>query len=362
MAGFTPSHISINSKILLLLETISRKQGELSTLKRTAKEELLIESIANIDAVHFSTRIEGNALSRDQVTQALESRKKPAQTRDLNEILNYSRVRRMIRDWAWNKKPFNEEWVLKHHAEILKGIVKGRLRGQYREAQCVIKDSKTRGIVYMAPEWKEVPELMRGLLGWLKKERLSGASPLLLAAQFHFEFVTIHPFMDGNGRLARLLTNGILLGSGYDVERYAALEKQHEHDRSAYYEAMRVLQSGNYYEIPHNQDIYSWVKYWLECLLATYNEALERVNHSAEFPLDPSGTLPAENRLRRAEALFRRHKRLRASEYCDLSGLGRTQAVADLNTLLDGGFIEKVGGGRSTLYKIRTLDPEKKKS
>jgi len=352
MAGFVPSVIGLDAEIVSLLEVISRKQGELSVHKRRIQDEVTLESAAIVDAVHFSTKIEGNSLSRDQVTQALESKKVKAPTRDLNEVLNYSRARRLVREWSLKGRSFSEEWVLEHHAEVLKGIVKGRLRGHYREAQCAVKDSKTHAIVYMAPDWGDVPVLMKGLLSWTRQHKATGASPLLRAAQFHYEFVTIHPFMDGNGRLARLLTNGIVLAGGYEVERYAAMEKQHELNRGAYYRALRALQASNYYDIPSGQDIRSWVTYWLRCLLATYDEALGRVGGSVPThdSTHPSGI---DNRLQRAESIFRRHQKLGAGEYADLAGLGRTQAVADLNSLVESGVLEKVGGGRSTVYRIK---------
>jgi Fic family protein len=208
----------------------------------------------------------------------------------------------------------------------------------------------------MAADAKDVPLLMKGLLGWLRRERTRGSSHLLTAAQFHFQLVTIHPFMDGNGRLARLLTNGILLSGGYDIERFAALEKQHEKNRTAYYHALRSLQAHTYYDIPRGQDIGTWAVYWLKCLLATYEEALTRVSGAKSRP--PSLQPPAfDDRFRKAESLFRRHIKLRASEYADLTGLARTQAVSDLNRLVEMGIVEKVGGGRSTIYRLKAAKP-----
>lgn len=360
MALFTPSRINLSSEILQLIETISRKQGELTAHKLNIHDSTHIGIVAAIDAVHFSTKIEGNALSRDQVTQVLQSKKKvKAHMRDLREVLNYSRVRRMVREWSLREKSFSDEWVLEHHLELLKGIVQGRLRGHYRTAQCVIQNSRTHEIVYMAAEWSDVPDFMKGLLSWLRKNWKEGVSPLLLAAQFHFEFVTIHPFMDGNGRLARLLTNGILLLGGYDVERYAALEKQHEKDRAGYYHALRSLQTSNFYDIPAGQDIGSWVVYWLQCLLSAYEEALERITGIKESS-DLFTGHSWDARLQKARVLFHRYQHLRATDYADLLGVGRTQAVSDLNRLVGIGIIGKVGGGRSTVYQIRQVQSDKK--
>ncbi|MEK7690697.1 MAG: Fic family protein [Bdellovibrionota bacterium] len=349
---FMPSTISIDAEVLQLLEAISRKQGELSAHQHSIRDQQEIETIATIDAVHFSTKIEGNHLSRDQVTQALKTKEPKSPNHDLREVLNYSRARTLAREWVSKKKPFDDEWVLSLHKELLHGIVNGKLRGHYREAQCVIQDSKSRAIVYMAADAKDVPLLMNGLLTWLRRQRVLSASPLLLAAQFHFELVTIHPFMDGNGRIARLLTNGILLSGAHDIEHFAALEKQHEKDRAAYYRALRSLQAQNYYDIPHHQDIHSWVTHWLKCLLATYEEALIRV--SGAKPISPSNHPPSiADRLEKAASVFRRHSKLRASEYADLMGLARTQAVADLNRLVEAGTLVRVGGGRSTVYKVK---------
>src|SRR4051794_10597275 len=106
MAKFISSSIIIDSELLHLIEVISRKQGELSAIKRDIRDDMQIESIAAVDAVHYSTKIEGNTLTRNQVTEALASKTaKKAATRDLNEVLNYSRARRMIRDWALKDKP-----------------------------------------------------------------------------------------------------------------------------------------------------------------------------------------------------------------------------------------------------------------
>ncbi len=127
-----------------------------------------------------------------------------------------------------------------------------------------------------------------------------------------------------------------------------------------YYQSLRALQSANYYDIPPGQDISSWVLYWLRCLDRTYEEALERLA-GPNTSSDLTGVQVIDERLRKAESLFRRHGKLRAAEYADLMSVGRTQAVADLNALTAAGFVEKAGGGRSTVYRVKgpSLRPRK---
>src|SRR5205809_769852 len=106
MAGFVPSSIAIDGEILRLLDTVSLKQGELSAHRHRIQDEASLNIAAIVDAVHFSTKLEGNSLSRDQVTRALEFGKVRAPARELREVLNYSRARRMVREWSLKTRPF----------------------------------------------------------------------------------------------------------------------------------------------------------------------------------------------------------------------------------------------------------------
>ena len=111
VVAFAPSSIRLDGEILGLLEAVSRRQGELSAHQHGVQDEMLLQSAAAVDAVHFSTKIEGNKLSREQVTQALESGRAKAPARDLREVLNYARTRRMVREWSSRLRPFNDTWI-----------------------------------------------------------------------------------------------------------------------------------------------------------------------------------------------------------------------------------------------------------
>ena len=341
----------LRSSIIRLISEVSRLQGELQGLRLPVANLLDIQSLAQVDSVHFSTKIEGNALTHKQVTEILL--KKKGQTRggrDLKEVVNYARTRQQLLSDAGSPKSFNHDLILKTHATLMRGIVRGRLKGHYRESQNVIRDSRTRQIVYLPPEAGDVRALMTDLIRWCEKQKTDG-DPLVAAAVFHYRFVTIHPFLDGNGRTARLLTNVLLSRAGFEVHRYAALEKQHEKNRSAYYSMLRASQAETYYEIPESLDLSDWIEYFLLCLRDCYLEALERVRGSGSGSL--SSDFEYEPRLKHALKIFKKNNRLSAAEYVALMAVGRTQAVADLNELIERGFIERVGGGRSSFYRRR---------
>lgn len=349
MTEFKPHIYVFDSTVVNLIAEISFLQGELNTSVRAIRDEYQIYTLANIDAVHYSTKIEGNKLTRDQVTRALLEKKKTSHINyDIQEVINYSKAKKFALEQIHKKIDIN--LILSVHAQLLDKIVKGKLKGHFREAQNVIKDSRTGEIVFLPPEVKDVHSLMKGLLNYIHKNQIEKISPLILAPIFHYEFVTIHPFMDGNGRLARIISNAILSVGGYDVHKYAALEKQHEKERIKYYHSLRSLQAQNYYDIPSTQNITSWIVYWLTCLRETYKEALARVSPFSQLIV--SEDIIHYDRLAKAISLFKRHITLKAADYAVMMGLERTQAVADLNILLEKELIKKVGGGRSTVYRL----------
>ncbi len=340
---------TLSPKSITLLETVARLEGEIRASARGLASDSEVQAEASIDAIHFSTRIEGNALSREQVTKALTGKQRGLshkKERDIKEVLNYSKARHYLFQQAARTRGVTVDLILEAHRILMDGIVAGKLKGRFREAQNVIKDSATHSIVYLPPEAKDVPSLMGGLCKGISRELRSGAiSPLVLAGAFHFEFVTIHPFMDGNGRAARLLTTYLLAAQGYELVKYATIEKKHEADRAKYYSALNRLQGYSFYDIPQGNDIGSWVHYWLECLASACEEARGKI-----INVSPNVDLTLSQRLQQAIGLFRRHKRLSARDYQQLTGLGRTQAVADLKQLHDQGWIQRKGGGRSTIY------------
>ena len=348
MQNINPKY-EINNRILSLLNDISQSQGVLNASQLPAEDYMHINSLASIDAVHYSTKLEGNRLTHKQVTMIVTDKKSKniiKYEKDIKEVINYAKARNFLSQDKTLVKEIDRELVLKIHSFLMDKIVVGKLKGYYRQAQNVIQDIKTRNIVYMPPEAADVPKMMSKLYSWTKDALINDASPLIIAAFFHYYFVTIHPFMDGNGRCSRLLTNFILDRHGFIVSRYASIEKVHEQNKMDYYKYLNKHQGQLFYDIPENIDLTDWLGYWLTCLKTTYTEATERLQ--ANIPTIGLN----DHRLKKAYSLFLKHKKLKAAEYQLLVGLGRTQSVSDLNKLVKQGLIKKVGGGRSQTYII----------
>jgi Fic family protein len=345
--NYTPVY-TLDASILSKIESISQKEGQLRAMALSVEKKMEMVSLSTVDAVHFSTKLEGNALTLEQVTQALFGKSpKHKAGRDLQEVLNYSKAKSKLAEYAKRDTLLTKSLVLKTHTVLMSNIVEGRLKGCYRTSQNVIHEANSKAIVYLPPTVDDVVPLMKSLLDWVNRSLLEGVSALIVAPIFHYYFVTIHPFLDGNGRSARLLTYFILTKQGMVISEFAALEKQHEHNRAAYYSQLRRLQAETFYDISPTQNLTSWVTYWLDCLNSTYDEALLRCTEASDVVVEEG----MEPRLRKGLALFKTHPRLTAAQYQVLMGLGRTQAVADLNQLVAKGFIQKLGSGRTVVYR-----------
>jgi Fic family protein len=177
----------------------------------------------------------------------------------------------------------------------------------YCDGQNVIRDSRSRRIVYTPPEAKDVPPLMKALVEWMGSSQEDLLPCPLRAGIAHHQFATIHPWYDGNGRTARLLTTLVLHLGGYGLKGLYSLEEYYARDLSAYYRALSVGPSHNYYEGRAEADITSWVEYFCAGTADSFESVKRRAQEAAgSGARDRSDALRRlDPRQRRALELFR---------------------------------------------------------
>lgn len=182
---------------------------------------------ARVRSAHYSTRIEGNRLTLAQAGEVVASSKVEfhGRERDVREVRNYWNALLRTEEWAAAKAPVSEEMIRRLHALVDRGA---RARPtSYRDGQNVIRDAAFNAIVYLPPEATDVPALMTALVGWCKSAEKERLPVPLIAGLMHYQFVTIHPYYDGNGRTARLLATFVLSRSGYGLNGLLSLEEYH---------------------------------------------------------------------------------------------------------------------------------------
>ena len=239
---------------------------------------------ARLFSTHYSTMIEGNRLTQEQVSRVIEKHEHVAgRERDEREVLGYYAALANVEQFAAGRIAVTERHVKTLHALVMAGGTSKVKPSDYRDGQNVIRDSRSRGIVYLPPEAHDVPVLMKDMVGWIGASEARALPCPIRAGIAHYQFATIHPYYDGNGRTARLLTTLILHLGGYDLKGLYSLEEYYARNLGDYYEALTIGPSHNYYEGRAGADITRWVEYFCKGAAESFENVRKRAEDAARM-------------------------------------------------------------------------------
>jgi Fic family protein len=190
----------------------------------------------------------------------------------------------------------------------------------------VIRDA-SGGLVYLPLEAKDVSPLMKEVAAWINQSWDKVPVPLI-AGMAHYQFVTIHPFFDGNGRTARTLTTWILYKGGYDLGKFYALEEFYALDLQGYYAALVTHPHHNYYEGRAAASVTTWLDYFLRGMAEIFSKVAQQVTklQRQEEILDDSLLRQLDHRARRVLAIFANQMVIRSSDVANILGISQRQA------------------------------------
>jgi Fic family protein len=239
------------------------------------------------------------------------------------------------------------------HALVMAGGKSNVKPTEYRDGQNVIRDGRTKAIVYMPPEAKDVKKLMRGMVDWINGN--SELPPPVVAGIAHYQFATIHPYYDGNGRTARLLTTLILHLGGYDLKGLYSLEEYYARNLGLYYDALTVGESHNYYLGRAESDITKWVEYFTQGMADAFENVWKRMKGAeTQGALDQSDIIrKLDPRQRRALQLFQEFETITSRQISELFGFKPRTTAALCATWVENGFIDIVdASNKGRKYKL----------
>lgn len=278
---FTP-RFQITPKIAGFLMRIEAAKEKVLHCPLTPTVLVSIRESAKLFTTHYSTMIEGNRLTVEQIDEVLKKNQHfPGRERDEKEVKGYYAALDQIEQWVASANPVNEKRVQFIHALVMGGGRKTAKPTPYRDGQNAIRDSGTRAIVYMPPTAQDVPDLMQGLIRWVHENPLPCP---IIAAIAHYQFATIHPYYDGNGRTARLLTTYLLHLGGYGLKGLYSLEEYYAKNLGGYYDALTIGPSHNYYSGRAEADITSWIEYFIDGMTTSFEKVLQ---HMADAKGEP---------------------------------------------------------------------------
>lgn len=344
-----PPRFQPTNEVLLLISSIDEFKGEWRVVEKIEPERLIsLRRVATIESIGSSTRIEGAKLSDREVEAMLGNlRSESFRSRDEEEVAGYAYVMETIHA-SWADMPVTEGVVLQLHRDLLRYSRKDeRHRGGWKtlpnHVVAIGPDGQQIGIVFETATPFKTPRLMQELFEWLaKEEREPVLHPLLRIAVFNVVFLAIHPFQDGSGRLSRVLSNLLLLRSGYSFVSCSSLESVIEHNKDAYYLALRRTQTTLGRD---DADWEPWILFFLRSMRTQVNRLREKLDSRIKRPTSLS---PLAERL---ASLLRERGALSVAEAVDFTGANRHTLKDKFGELVDAGMAELHGKGRGAHYR-----------
>jgi len=343
--------IKLTQEVLSKISKIDEFKGLWQGSLRISPQVLgRLKSWVIITSTGASTRIEGGKMTDEEIARFLRGLKsKTPKNRDEQEVAGYADLIGRIFD---NYKTINltENWILQFHSILLQFSEKDKAhKGEYKSANNTVVMVNRQGeqvvLFNPMPPYLVKPE-MEAVIVWTNEQlAIKEIHPILIIANFIFEFLAIHPFKDGNGRMSRALTNLLLLKAGYAYVPYVALDEIIEEMKAEYYLALRATQKNHKTD---NEDIAPWLEYLLGVLV----KQVERARKLIES--DQPEKLLSEKQMQIYQ-LFGSSKDIGVAEISKLlkGKIPKATIKQALSRLVLLKLLERIGQARSTRYRIR---------
>lgn len=340
--NFTYTHKIVNN----LVAIASAREAVLNSYL-VPKWEISLRRDALIRAAHASTAIEGNPLTLEEVSQLAQGRKVMATRKAELEVLNYLRVLENIEKYN-EKGKITEKIILKLHKDVTKDVLEAPEHvGKYRELQVYVGNRITGKVIFMPPSPGEVTELMREFIEWINSTDSHNLDPVIVAGLSHYEFVRIHPFVDGNGRTARALATLILNLRDFDIKKFFALDDYYDSDRTAYYNALKSVDQ-------KTLDLTQWLEYFTDGVLLSISKIKEKVVRLSleKHKKESKGQVALTERQMKIIEILQKNGKITAGDAAKVFKITRQAALKELNKLVKLEVIKLEGKGRGANYVL----------
>lgn len=337
---------SYTPAIINQLTMIERLYGQLTAEQLIPSLTLKLSQENQILSTHYSTSIEGNPLSPLDVTNIILNDQIPV-TKSEKEVKNYFAVLNTIFIMAKKQEKLTTDLTKKLHHELMNGIEVKDL-GKFRDSGVFVGHrTQTEIVVKHNPPFhteKEIEKALTELFEWVMSN--DPTHPLLKAGIMHHQFVYIHPFLDGNGRLARILTAYYLLLKHYEVTKFFILDDYYDVDRHLYSDTLHLADSGDETE---------WLAYFLEGISHSLQAAISRINELKNSRFEE---VTGEKRVlvtaREEEVLqiVLNKKAVKTTDVQKELEVSRQQAHALLSSLVKKDILQKFGKTKTSYYKL----------
>jgi Fic family protein len=334
----------------------ARAQIDVSKIRPAVEDELRVSALA--ETVHYSTLIEGNELPIIEAERAARGSLDP-DTKAKIELVNYVGALHYLDEQAERGGiEITPETILALHRKTTEGLgseesphFKPRHEGTWRDGIAQVVDRASGRVMHEGPPPEEVSDRMAGLCAWVaeREDRPVDFPPPVIAGVAHYALTDIHPFADGNGRVARLLSAAILMRLGLISRRLFSFERYYAENRDAYYAALRSVRAETF-------NMNTWLEYFLTGLATEYERAAARIAGLQALGLGSSA--PIELNTSQERGLLQLNLaslvEFRRADYERLAEVSRSTAGRDLRALEEKRLIVRRGKGAAARYRLRS--------
>ena len=337
--------LKIDWTLINLISEIDRFDANWTAIERKEGQSLKeLKSLATVRSVGASNRIEGNKMSDEEVDVVLQKIDITKLTdRDSQEVVGYFEVLDLISE-SYVNISLSESHIKNLHNVLMKYSVNDQWhKGNYKQHSNAVEASfpdGTRQIIFQTTKAGFATEdAIRQLLNWYNSEM--DVHPLIKVASFVYDFLSVHPFQDGNGRLSRLISTFLLLRKGYKWIQYVSFEHEIENRKNEYYQVLRNCQAQR-----PNEDITVWIQFFLSCLSNIQLQLITKLNKSGlETKLSP--------REKSIFMIIQNRPNIQSGKIAEKLAIPAPTVKRILSELLKKGLIEKQGSGRNVSYTIK---------
>ncbi|MGB2798984.1 MAG: Fic family protein [Dehalococcoidia bacterium] len=344
---FTPIYSAENERLMLSLDEVDRIMFRVERMLIMPKHEQWLRREASVRTAYSSTMIEDGTIPEHEMEDAVKASPVADIPKERAGVANYARALEFVDFLSDADMPLNEAIIRQIHWLLMSGVHDTQIKpGQYRTGPNWIEDQGV--IVYESPFHVSVPILMREFSEWLTGDE--AMSPVLKAGIAHAHLVAIHPFVDGNGRTARLLATLLLQSRGYGFRKLLSLDAYYQRNRDSFIGALRQTLGASYTE---GYDLTPWLELFVESLIVQAR-MLERRLTDWRMTVDKLHKVFAPYGLmeRQVDGLLHaaRNGFVTRKDYVQIAAVSPLTATRDLAQLTHLSLLRPEGSGRNRRY------------
>lgn len=350
---YQPKYV-ISNKILKNIGGIEASKEVIENAPLVPSFEKQFQTDAYIRTIHHGTHLEGNDLTLYQTKKILEGAEVYARARDIQEVINYRNVMTLLDEFAVKRGGYETNMLKDIHRLTVDRIIAPEKVGVFRTTEVVIKEEGTGKVIFHPPPHHEVPYLLDDFFAWLNDPVATEIHPVIRAGVAHYILVSVHPFVEGNGRVVRAFATLVLMREAYDIKRFFSLEEHFDIDLAGYYDAFAQVDS----QSPNigTRDITPWLEYFTEVLAIELGKIKDKVRKLS---------VDSKLKVKFGEQVSLSERQMRLIEYLsDQGGAGMIElkkvlsmvsedtVLRELTDLLKKGILKKEGSTKGSRYVI----------